>query len=332
MALGFDFSSGGRLDDRAREELRGMAEQIVRSYLGEPNRSLSNGRVLRWGRKGSFTLNVSGDKQGLWHDFENGVGGDVILFIAEQRRCSIKDAIDYTLNYVLSTSWSAGSAATAARSPASKEKDDADRRTANALRLWAEVLPLRETLAEAYLAKRGIVAPDSALDALGFHFHCPFSEGRRAPALIALITDIVTAEPIAIHRRELTPDATAAASPRSLGPKSDGAIRLAQPENGHLVIAEGIETGLAGMILGFGPVWSVIDAEGIKKFPVLEHIDHLTILVDHDVNGTGQNAAAQCAARWRGAGKRVRSVMPKTPGHDFNDVLLARLAGSPDHA
>jgi hypothetical protein len=37
MALGFDYSSSGpRLDDPAREELRGMAEQIVQSFLGEP--------------------------------------------------------------------------------------------------------------------------------------------------------------------------------------------------------------------------------------------------------------------------------------------------------
>jgi hypothetical protein len=85
MALGFDYSSSGpRLDDQAREELRGMAEQIVRSFLGEPNRRLSTRRELRWGSKGSVKLVVEGDKQGLWKDYENDVGG-----VKEQRGCSI---------------------------------------------------------------------------------------------------------------------------------------------------------------------------------------------------------------------------------------------------
>ena len=61
MALGFDYSSSGpRLDDQAREVLRARAEEIVRSFLGEPNRSLSNKRELRWGRRGSFALVVEG--------------------------------------------------------------------------------------------------------------------------------------------------------------------------------------------------------------------------------------------------------------------------------
>jgi hypothetical protein len=42
MALGVDYSSSGpRLDDRARAELRARAEEIVRCYLGEPNRRLA---------------------------------------------------------------------------------------------------------------------------------------------------------------------------------------------------------------------------------------------------------------------------------------------------
>ena len=90
MTFGFDYSSSGpRLDDRAREELRGMAEQIVQSFLGEPNRSLSTKHQLRWGRKGSFALNVAGDGQGLWFDHENEIGGDIIDFVKQQRGCSI---------------------------------------------------------------------------------------------------------------------------------------------------------------------------------------------------------------------------------------------------
>jgi putative DNA primase/helicase len=66
-----------------------MAEQIVQLLLGEPNRSLSTKHQLRWGRKGSFALNVAGDGQGLWFDHENEIGGDIIDFVKQQRGCSI---------------------------------------------------------------------------------------------------------------------------------------------------------------------------------------------------------------------------------------------------
>jgi putative DNA primase/helicase len=73
-------------------------------------------------------------------------------------------------------------------------------------------------------------------------------------------------------------------------------------------------------------MWSVIDAGGIADFPVRDHIQRLTILVDNDVSGTGQRAAAACRDRWAAAGKAVRYAMPGQPGQDFNDVLLAELA------
>ena len=76
----------------------------------------------------------------------------------------------------------------------------------------------------------------------------------------------------------------------------------------------------------------MLDAGGISNFGVLEHVQCLTILVDHDVSGTGQRAAAACRDRWFAAGKRVRLVMPDTPGQDINDLLLAELGSSPEHA
>jgi putative DNA primase/helicase len=310
-----------RLDDHARAELRGMAEQIVHSFLGEPNRSLCTKRQLRWGRKGSFALNVAGDWNGCWFDHESQIGGDIIEFVRQQLGCSIGEAISEALKY-LGPSWSATTAPTRSQ-PAKPERDDAVR-IDQALRIWSEVLPVRGTLAEQYLAGRGIQVPDDD-DVLGFHWHCPFGT-RRAPALVALIQDIVTGEPIAIHRRELTPDATAAGPPMSLGPKSGGAIRLSHSDGGDLAIGEGVETCLSGMMLGYGPTWSVIDAGGMTAFSVLDHVRRLTILVDHDVSGTGQRAAAACRDRWAAAGKAVRCAMPEEPGQDFNDVLLAELA------
>ena len=77
-------------------------------------------------------------------------------------------------------------------------------------------------------------------------------------------------------------------------------------------------------MLGFGPAWSVIDAGGLSKFPVLPGIERLTVTVDNDVSGAGQSAAAETKARWEAAGLRVRTIMSLTPGNDLNDVLRVR--------
>ena len=307
------------LDDRAREELRASAEDIVRSFLGEPNRALSNRRQLRWHPKGSFVLNVASDKTGLWYDHASKTGGDIIDFFKAQLGGTIGEAIDEALRY-LGPSWSSSTAPP--RSESAKPEEDDAVRINRALCVWSEVRPICGTLAEAYLNKRGIQVPDEALEVLGFHGHCPFGE-RRAPALVALVQDIITGEPIAIHRRELIPDAGKAGSWMALGPKSGGAIRLSRFDCGELAIGEGVETCLAGMQLGFGPTWSVIDAGGMTAFPVLDHVGRLTIMADNDVSGTGQRAAAACRNRWVAVGKTIRRAMPEQPGQDFNDVLLA---------
>ena len=317
-----------RLDHHAREKLRAMAVEIVRSFLGEPNRKLCTRRQWRWGRKGSFALNVAGDKTGLWYDHENQIGGDIINFLQVQLGCSIADAITYALGY-LGPLWSSRSTAAPSR-PVEAEPDDAVR-VDQALKIWSGVLPLRGSLAEQYLAGRGIRVPDEALDVLGFHPNCPFGS-RQAPALVALIQDVVTGEPVGVHRRALTLDGTSAGAPMTLGPKSHGAIRLADPSNGELAIAEGIESCLAGMMLGFEPAWSVLDASGVAKFPILHQVQRLTILVDNDESGTGQRAATICHDRWAAAGKGVRRVIPDTSGHDANDLLLANVSRSSQHA
>ncbi|WP_245323987.1 DUF7146 domain-containing protein [Bradyrhizobium shewense] len=270
---------------------------------------------------------MQGANAGLWFDHENGYGGDIISFLERQLGCSVGEAIAYALRY-LGPSFGAS---TRIPGPVHRKEADDAVRIRRALQIWDGVSPLRGSLAERYLAHRGIIVPDEALDVIGFHPSCPF-RGTTAPALVALIQDITTGEPVGVHRRQLTPDATAAGPPMSLGPKGGGVIRLSPAISAALAIGEGVETCLAGMMLGSGATWSVLDAGGISDFAVLEHVQRLTILVDHDVGGTGQRAAAACRDRWIAAGKHVRLVMPDTPGQDINDLLLAELGSSPEHA
>ena len=322
-----------RLDDAGRAALREVAPEIVMEFRGEHNRKLSTRKEMRWGSKGSFSLAIAGSREGLWFDHEIGRGGDIIEFIKIERGCSFVDALDHAAQYVSELRNGHHSSRPASRPAPRQTVDDDDgddeKRIEQALAIWCEARPLRGTLAERYLRSRCIEVPDEALEVLRFHPRCPWGIGTR-PAMVALIRDIITDEPIGIHRTALSADGSKIGR-KALGLKGGGAIKLSplMGAGSELLIGEGIETTLSASILGFGsPAWSVIDAGEMSRFPALPGISRLTIAVDHDVKGAGEKAAAETKARWEAAGLRVRTAMPSTPGEDFNDVLVA-LEGRP---
>ena len=206
---------------------------------------------------------------------------------------------------------------------------DDEQRIKQALGIWCEARPLTGTIAEKYLRSRCIEVPGEALEVLRFHPRCPWGIGTR-PAMVALVRDIITDEPSAIHRTALTVDGRKLDRPKLLGPSAGGAIKLSSDYvTNELTIGEGIETTLSAMILGFGPAWSVIDAGGIAKFPAMPWIKRLTVIVDNDESGTGEKAAAECLARWEAAGlERPQPDAAQLRRQDFNDVLVA-LEGRP---
>ena len=76
------------------------------------------------------------------------------------------------------------------------------------------------------------------------------------------------------------------------------------------------------------PAWAAIDSGGLAKFPVIDGIKRLVILVDHD--DAGMAAATAGRARWEAAGRTVDTPRPKQPGFDFNDVVFGQKASSHD--
>lgn len=314
--------------DHIRAALHGIEREIVAAFRGAPNRALSSKKTLRWGRKGSLVLELAGSKAGLWYDHEQGRGGDIIELIKQEQGCDFIEALRFAQQFV------GGSAPRpnplrnipTLRIVRDDAADDADelRRIEQAMGIWCGVRPLRGSLAEKYLKSRSLEVPDEALDVLGCHHACPW-ERSTVPALVALVRDIITGEAVGVHRTALSADGRKLGR-MVLGPKAGGAIKLSGESliTTELTIAEGIETALSAMMYGLRPAWSVIDAGGIARFPVLPHIERLTIIVDNDASGTGQKATAECRARWEAAGLRVRTVMPPTVGHDLNDFLQAQ--------
>jgi Toprim domain len=189
---------------------------------------------------------------------------------------------------------------------------------------WEEAVSIEGSAGSAYFAKRGIdlaLVPDYG--GLRWHPQCPW-EGGPIGCVVSRFTDAVTGGPRGIHRRPMDGQ-----KPRTLGPMRGCVIRLWPDEDvtTGLVLGEGIESTLSAALhimhrgTRLRPAWASGSAGNMREFSVLAGIEALTILVDHDASGTGQEAAAACARRWCDAGREVIRLTPKMVGQDFNDII-----------
>jgi putative DNA primase/helicase len=297
-----------------RADTAARAADIAISILGEPNRAMSSKRELRFGRHGSLSVVIAGPKAGMWHDHESGTGGDMIGFIMRERGGRFPEALRYAEQFVGTAPGISVPAGRKFKGP--RPASDTERNRRYALEIWEQARPVGQTLAARYLAMRGFDGLRLTIDedVLRFHPSCPFREERH-PCLLSLLRDVVTDIPCAIQRTAFRPDGSKIGR-MTLGPKTTAAIKLSPnvDVNRCLTIGEGLETTLAGMMLGYVPAWALGDANGVASFPVLPGIESITILVDHDRSGTGQRAAITCSARWTNAGREVFRLVPREPG------------------
>lgn len=184
--------------------------------------------------------------------------------------------------------------------------DDEPARIRSALQRWEHAIPIAGTLAETYLASRGLSYSGDAIR---------FRENDRT--MVALMTDVVTNEPCGVHCTYLDRDGQKIE--RKMRGRALGAVvRLSADEDVHhgLGIGEGIETCLA---TGFAPIWACLSAGTVAAFPVLGGIECLTIFADRD--HAGMSAANACGRRWYEADKEVEIVAPSEIGADFADEM-----------
>jgi hypothetical protein len=196
--------------------------------------------------------------------------------------------------------------------------------------LWGEARPITGTVAERYLAARGLAGFTSpALRFLPDHHHAP--SGTTWPVLLAACTCPMTGALRAVHRTFLARDGRGKApvepAKMTLGPTAGAIIRLAEPERGKaLVIGEGIESSAsAGLILG-APAWAAIAAGNLPRLRLPEPIKAVVLAADADP--VGQREAEAAARRWQAEGRAARIATPDTPGSDFNDLLRERAENS----
>lgn len=205
-------------------------------------------------------------------------------------------------------------------------RETPDRSADNARRLWQTARPLPGTPAAAYLATRGV---DHHPGQLRFLNRTPLGVRETVQFLPAMLAAVCTdAGIVAVHRtfldRMLPKLARFERPRRALGSLGTGAVRLALPGDGRLGLAEGIETALSATALFGIPCWATLGNERFGLVSIPESVRELHLFVDHDAGGVLAEKRALNA--YGGIDRRIVIHKPDTPGFDWNDALMARMA------
>ncbi len=180
--------------------------------------------------------------------------------------------------------------------------------------------PIAGTVAEVYLRSRGLTDPGSP--DLRYHPDLTDYDARRGwSGIVAIVRDGAGAPTGGIHRTFLLDDGSAKAPPgkKMLDAVGGGSVRLAAVgDDGHLGIAEGIETALSAHAIFGVPTWAALSADGLRRWQWPAGISRVTIFAD--AGDAGAQAAAILAERLSAAGIANAIVAP-LHGDDFNDDL-----------
>lgn len=208
---------------------------------------------------------------------------------------------------------------------------DFDKRREYLNSIWAQAKPiLIGDPVDCYLKSRGI-SLGAVISMLRFHPALPYYDNGvligHFPAMLAKVQN-GHGNAIALHRTYLGNGCKAnVPAPKKIMPSkpnvlAGAAIRLFNPINGVLALAEGIETALSVYSATEIPAWSTINACGMERIVLPLEIKEVTIAADNDTSGRGQEAAHKLKARLISEGRSVKIVMPPNVGQDFNDLLL----------
>jgi hypothetical protein len=233
-----------------------------------------------------------------------------------------KDCRDYVLGKLgLGDNWKSDKAL-----PPDTTGDDLGRRKKFALKIWADCIDPRGTLAQRYLREhRKLDLPDNvAHSAIRFHAGLRYEKGKYLPAMVCLLRDIISDEPTGIHRTFLDRYTGEKIDRKMLGIARGAAIKLDTEPSATLTIGEGVETVLAAREADFTPAWALGSAGAFASFPVLRKVREITLLIENDP--TSEKFVGVCLDRYRTAGRTVHIVRSNV-GSDFNDAWKAMCHG-----
>jgi len=265
---------------------------------------------------------------GKWTDAATGEHGDLLDLIAQNMGiASLRETLEEARGFL---SLPKTDLLDAAKQPAKRGSPEAARR------LWAMGQPISDTLANRYLAGRGLIGL-SNIDSFRFHPNCfywregnPMTEPPEAwPALLAKVTDL-DGRLTGLHRTWLDPN-TAGKAPvnpprKAMGNLLGNGVRIGKPKT-VLAASEGLETMLSVHVaLPDLPIVAALSANHLAALQLPTGLSRLYIAVDDDA--AGLTAANTVVDRAEEVGIQTILLSPRLG--DFNDDLVAH--GSNDLA
>jgi len=240
---------------------------------------------------------------GKWTDAATGEHGDLLdLITANLRLSTLGEALEEARRFLSLPRPDPPPRAPMAKAPTGSPEA--------ARRLWAMGRPIAGTLAERYLASRGIVGMRNA-SALRFHPHCYYwredevddTHPEAWPALLAKVTD-TGGSLTGLHRTWLDPESAGKApldpNRKAMGNLLGHGVRIGVATD-ILAAGEGLETMLSlRMAFPDLPVIAALSANHLAALDLPDSIVRLYIAVDSDE--AGRMAADMLADRARSDG------------------------------
>ncbi|MBP9777462.1 MAG: toprim domain-containing protein, partial [Alphaproteobacteria bacterium] len=328
------FISTGQVRTAARRNMASLAIDL----LGEPNKHIGTKTTLRFGTKGSLVVNVAGNREGFWNDFETGEKGDIVSLVQREKNLDFKEAVTY-LSDVLNVRSHQDISPRPQRHPTAQKsleqiKEDVARLNAvSELNLKSK--SIEGTLVETYLQRerniKGACVPDLRYIPKGTTFmyqgerrtirhHCLAAFGRNQENRLSSVQLTKLDDQ---GKRALT----------QIGEKlnkihygiAKGSFVLLQEDKAtnRVFMAEGIETalslkeaGIKGKIVTAMGIYNIANYQGSEK--------EIIICADNDEHkphSQTYKTIEKTQTHFQAQGKSVSIIKPTQPGDDFNDVL-----------
>jgi hypothetical protein len=318
--------------------LKGRTRDLVTHVLGTPNRFLSKAETLRFGQKGSLMIHVMGPKEGLWHNFETGKGGNIFALLMETQGCSFKEAL------MTAAQFAGVEIGKCAFSPSHPQKSSSE-----SLKITKESLEQEDTqktihhlfkvskgvhgtIAETYLKNHRRIDCTLPSDLRFLSKGTTFTYKGESKILkhdsLAAFARDTQGTIQSVQLTKLNKNGSRATIQGEKLPKihygsPKGAFITVQyaPQSPRVFLAEGLETALSiKMVDVKGTIISVGGIHNLKNYN--DEAKEIVLVCDHDKPGSpASKTIADTKQHYEKKGLSVQTLMPKTLGHDFNDVL-----------
>jgi len=327
-------ASSVKLDAKfIQQGLAAQAESVAITLLGKAKKRV--GSALLFGKnKGSLHVHTTGEKQGLWYDFQTGEGGNLIQLIQQVKQCDFKEALllgakltHHAFSYHMTSHQPSVNPENLPVKTNHKALTVSQQRMRDyARRLFQEAKPMSNTLGEKYLAMhRYLQAPYPP--SVRFHPSLRHTETKtHYPAVLFAATDkdnqlqavqAVFLDP-ATGNKAMIDNAK-----KSYGPLRGASVDLQQSKSDILAIAEGPETALS-----IAKAFPHINVKATLGLSNMQHIDlpqsckQLLLCADNDgANTSTDKQYKKILQSLASLEKAVHFVQPIHHKEDFNDVL-----------